>query len=88
MKKFSITLCVILVQMLNHLCTANREWITNDLGLDRPSSLPSAEPFDQNTFFELNLSDENVLKNADKLKYLSNYLKELQRYVAIMGKPR
>ena len=88
MKRLSFTFCMLLVQMLNSLCTGNREWITNDLGLERPSSLPSAAPFDQNTFFELNLSDENALKSADKLKYLSNYLKELQRYVAIMGKPR
>lgn len=84
MKRISFTLCVLLIQTLNHLCTAN-QWITSDLALDRSSSLPAAVPFDQNTFFELNLSDENALKNADKLK---RYLKELQRYVAIMGKPR
>ena len=88
MKKISFTFCVILVQMLSNLCSGNREWIASDLGLDRPSSLPSAAPLDQNSFFQLSLADQEALKNQDKIKYLSNYLKELQRYVAIVGKPR
>lgn len=73
---------VVLIQILNNLCDANPLFTT---GVNSDGSIfqqPQAQ-FDQNAYFDL--SGENAIKNADQLK---NYLKELQRYVAIMGKPR
>lgn len=85
MNAISFALCIILTQTLINLCHGNHnQWIKNGFNLDRASLPPDAQ-YDQNSFFELNLSDENAIKNADKLK---TFLKELQRYVAIMGKPR
>lgn len=85
MKSVNFALCVILVQMMNNLCTGN-QWILNDIPEKRVFALPSSElPTDQNSIFEINLTDGNTIKNPDKLK---NYLKELQRIVQIMGKPR